>query len=147
MSTPANLQLTQIIAKAIHETDLRARLIADPKETLHSMNVYIPDEQNVTVLESNEKQSFFILPIMTHDDIEKLKIELNSLRPQRSVRSRILIKASQDLEFKAQLISNPKAVLNAEGMSIPEATTLQVFENSSSQLYIVLPYLCSHSHK
>lgn len=142
MSTQASL--SQVIAKAVHEPEFRSQLIANPRAMLHSMFIPISEEQTVTVLESKEGQVFFVLPILTDLVINDLKASLNSVHPQRSIRSRILIKAASDPEYKAALISSPKAIFSAEGMLIPESAELTVLENSDRHLYLVLPHIHKH---
>jgi len=146
MSTQTSTSISQVIAKAIHDPDFRTQLIAEPKETLHSMAVPIPAEQTVTVLESKEGQVFFVLPILTDEMIHDLNTSLLSVHPQRSARSRILIKAAQDPSYKAQLLASPKTVLADEGLTIPESSELAVLENSDQHLYIVLPHVHTHKH-
>jgi hypothetical protein len=138
------MQLTQVMAKAVHEPEFRTRLIANPKVVLDEMEIPIPLAQNVTVLESREGEIFFVLPVLTEAEIHQLRHSLNTVHPQRSVRSRILLKARDDPEYKAQLLQEPKAMLKAEGLPIPEASTVTLLENSSTQLFLVLPHIHSH---
>ncbi len=133
------MQLTQVMAKAVHETSFRLRLLESPKSVLDEMDVTIPAAQSVIVLESRQDEIFFVLPIVTDQEAEHLASSLNTVHPQRSVRSRVLLKARQDPNYKAQLLQEPKAVLIAEGLPIPESATVTVLENSSEQLYLVLP--------
>jgi hypothetical protein len=51
--------------------------------------------------------------------------------------STIVAKAWSDPAFKARLLADPKAVLEAEGVTI--ATKVQVVENTSALSYFVLP--------
>jgi hypothetical protein len=146
MSKQISALLSQVVAKAVHEPEFRSQLLTHPKRTLSHLAIPIPDEQNVTVLESKEGQIFFVLPILSDDDVKQLSASLSSVHPQRSIRSRVLIKAAQDSDYKAQLVRDPKAVLNAEGMMIPESAELAVLENSDRQLYIVLPQIHTHKH-
>jgi hypothetical protein len=138
------MQLTQVMAKAVHEPDFRSRFMENPKVILDEMDIPIPSAQNVTVLESREGEIFFVLPVLTEEDVNQLRHSLNTVHPQRSVRSRILLKAREDPDYKAQLIQQPKAMLKAEGLSIPDASTVTLLENSPDQLYIVLPHIHSH---
>lgn len=142
---PTTTPLTQVIAKALREPELRSQLMAEPRKTLQTMNVDLPAEQQVTVLESTAQQSFFVLPILTEADVQQLQNSLDTVHPLRSVRSRVLIKAFHDPDYKLQLLKNPKAVLRAEGLPVPESTAMTALENSLEQLYIVLPHV-HHSH-
>jgi len=140
------MQLTQVIARAIHEPEFRSRLLDQPKQVLQDMSIPIPQEQNVTVLESRDGTIFFVIPIMTSEEIEQLGVAVNSLHPQRSVRSRILLKAIQDPLYKAELFKQPKSILQTEGLPIPESADVTVLENSPEQLYIILPHVHTHAH-
>jgi hypothetical protein len=140
------MQLTQVMAKAVHEPDFRLRFLESSKSVLDEMDVMIPSTQNVTVLESREGEIFFVVPVMTDQEAEHLATSLNTVHPQRSVRSRVLLKARQDPNYKAQLLQEPKAVLIAEGLPIPESATVTLLENSLEQLYLVLPHVHSQNH-
>ena len=82
------MQLTQVMAKAVHEPEFRSRFMEHPKVILDEMNIPIPPAQNVTVLESREGEIFFVLPILTEEEVKQLRNSLNTVHPQRSVRSR-----------------------------------------------------------
>jgi hypothetical protein len=140
------MQLTQVMAKAVHEPDFRSRFMENPKVILDEMDIPIPSAQNVTVLESREGEIFFVLPVLTEEDVTQLRHSLNTVHPQRSVRSRILLKAREDPDYKAKLIEEPKEILKAEGLPIPDTSTVTLLENSPEQLYIVLPHIHSHAH-
>jgi hypothetical protein len=64
MPLSTDIQIAQVIAKALHEPGFRSKLMNEPEETLRSMKVSIPDGQSVTVLESNGRETYFILPII-----------------------------------------------------------------------------------
>jgi hypothetical protein len=138
------MQLTQVMAKAVHEPDFRSRFMENPKVILDEMNIPISPAQNVTVLESQAGEIFFVIPVLTEEDVNQLRDSLNTVHPQRSARSRILLKAREDPLYKAKLIEEPKTTLKAEGLPIPNTSTVTVLENSPEQLYIVLPHIHSH---
>jgi Nitrile hydratase, alpha chain len=136
--------IPQVIAKALHEPEFRDRLIANPKQVLHAIAMPIPEEQAVTVLESKAGQVFFVLPIMTEQDVQQLSASLADVHPQRSVRAKVLIRAAQDAGYKSQLFKEPKATLNAAGMMIPDSAEVTVLENTDQQFYIILPHIHTH---
>lgn len=51
----------------------------------------------------------------------------------------VVRKAMDDPTFKAKLKEQPKAAFAEEGLQIPEDMSVTVFENTPSQLHIVLP--------
>ena len=52
---------------------------------------------------------------------------------------KIIAKAWRDPAFKAELIANPAAALQAEGIEVPEGMTVTVVENTDKQFHLVLP--------
>jgi Nitrile hydratase, alpha chain len=136
---PLDKQLSDAIAQSLHDPAFRIQLLAHSRQALSSLGIEIPPQQQVTVLESTSTQTFLILPIMTDREIEHLQAGVSSQRSMRSVRSRIILKTWQDPDYKARLCTDPKAVLIAEGVKIPDLATVKVLENSSEYLYLVIP--------
>jgi hypothetical protein len=133
-----------VIAQALRDPALRAKLLTEPKQTLLAMNVPIPADQAVTVLESDGACSFFVVPVMTPADVQELKDSLGAVQNSRSARSRVLIKAAEDPDYKMQLMQDPKAVLQAAGINIPDPINITILENSAEQLHIVIPAIPHH---
>ena len=52
---------------------------------------------------------------------------------------RVIAKAWADEEFRAALLANPRAALQAQGIEVPEGLTLNVLENSDKVFNLVLP--------
>ena len=56
------------------------------------------------------------------------------------LKTRILNKADEDGDFRAQLIADPKAAISAEtGVTIPEEFDVAVHEDSATTAHLVLP--------
>ncbi|OMF22375.1 NHLP leader peptide family natural product precursor [Paenibacillus sp. FSL H8-0548] len=52
----------------------------------------------------------------------------------------VIQKAWEDSEFKAQLLANPKAALKeAFGIDVPQGIEINIVEETSTNLYFVLP--------
>ena len=51
----------------------------------------------------------------------------------------IIAKAWRDPAFKASLIANPAAALEAEGIVVSSGMTVTVLENTDKHFYLVLP--------
>jgi Nitrile hydratase, alpha chain len=134
-------RLSDAIAQAVHEPKFRAQLLDRPKQTLASLDIQIPPAQAVFALESTPQQTFLVIPVMTDREIEILRAGLNSGRALRATRSRIMLKAWQDPDYKARLLADPKAVLITEGFQIPDTATVKVLENDAEHLYLVIPNL------
>ena len=56
------------------------------------------------------------------------------------LKGRILNRASEDSDFRAHLIADPKSAISAElGRTIPEGFDIQVHEDGASTAHLVLP--------
>ena len=56
------------------------------------------------------------------------------------LKDQILNKASEDVEFRARLIADPKAAISAEiGTTIPDGFDVTVHEDSATTAHLVLP--------
>ena len=56
------------------------------------------------------------------------------------MRDHVIGKATDDAEFRARLVADPKAVLTEEfGISLPDSFALSVHEDSSTHVNLVLP--------
>lgn len=56
------------------------------------------------------------------------------------LKEQILTRASEDSEFRARLIADPKATISAEtGISIPDGFDVAVHEDSATTAHLVLP--------
>jgi xanthine/CO dehydrogenase XdhC/CoxF family maturation factor len=134
-------QLSDAIAQAVKNPTFRTQLLDRPKQTLAKLDIQIPPEQAVTVLESTPGQTFLVIPIMTDREVEILEAGLNSGRAQRANRSQMLLQAGRDPDYRSQLLTNPRAVLTAAGFQIPDTATVTVMENSLEHLYLVIPFV------
>ncbi|MBD2207949.1 NHLP leader peptide family natural product precursor [Calothrix sp. FACHB-1219] len=57
-----------------------------------------------------------------------------------SLQEHIIAKAMEDPAYKQRLLSNAKEVLEEElGVELPEGLSIEVLQQSSKQLYLVLP--------
>ena len=56
------------------------------------------------------------------------------------MKTQIMKKATEDGDFRAKLLADPKPVISAElGLSIPERFTIQVHEDDATSAHVVLP--------
>ena len=61
-------------------------------------------------------------------------------RTMSEMRSHILAKAAADMDFRAQLLADPKSALTAElEIPIPQAFEVHVHEDSATAAHFVLP--------
>ena len=56
------------------------------------------------------------------------------------MKAHIMARATEDGEFRAKLLADPKPVISAElGVTIPENFAIQVHEDSATTAHMVLP--------
>ena len=56
------------------------------------------------------------------------------------MKAHIMARATEDGEFRAKLLADPRSVISAElGVSIPETFAIQVHEDSAATAHLVLP--------
>ncbi len=61
---------------------------------------------------------------------------------RKDAEARIIAKAWKDKAYKQELLTNPKGVIEREfGIKIPEEVSIQITEETSTSLYMVLPML------
>ena len=62
--------------------------------------------------------------------------EQNTLQQQMSA---IIAKALKDEAFRGRLLSNPKATVEQEGITLPPGMNVHVYEETSTTIHLVLP--------
>lgn len=58
---------------------------------------------------------------------------------QEKKMAKLIAKVWSDESFKDRLFADPKAVLAAEGITVPEGADVKVLEQTEKQLYLVIP--------
>jgi hypothetical protein len=58
---------------------------------------------------------------------------------KQEIEESLIAKAWQDNSFKQELLSNPKSVLQREGIILPEGVDIKVLEESISSFYLIIP--------
>lgn len=53
--------------------------------------------------------------------------------------NQIIAKCWTDESFKQKLLANPAAILEAEGVTMPEGVSVKAVENTDTMLYLLIP--------
>ena len=62
------------------------------------------------------------------------------MKTEQDMEKTVLDKANENADFRAQLLSNPKAAIEqALGVTVPEDFTIKVHEEDSRTAHLVLP--------
>jgi hypothetical protein len=59
---------------------------------------------------------------------------------QRKKMAKVIAKAWSDKSFKEKFLSDPKAVLEANGLPLPADLEVKVLEQTDKLMYIVVPF-------
>lgn len=57
-----NKKIDQLVAKTWSDAEFKAKLLANPAETLRAEGIEIPDGVKVTVVENTKEQFYILLP-------------------------------------------------------------------------------------
>jgi hypothetical protein len=58
---------------------------------------------------------------------------------RREMEKKLIDRAWQDAAFQQELLSNPKATLEKEGIKLPVNIEVKVFEETPTTLYLIIP--------
>lgn len=58
---------------------------------------------------------------------------------RKEIEEKLIARAWQDASFKHELLSNPRAAFEKEGITLPESIEIRVVEESANTLCFVLP--------
>lgn len=58
----------------------------------------------------------------------------------RKKMAKVVAKAWSDESFKKRLISDPKTVLESQGVVVPEGLEIKVVEQTKELVYVVIPF-------
>ncbi len=59
--------------------------------------------------------------------------------PRRELEEKLIARAWQDTAFKQELLSNPRATLEKEGIKLSANIEVRVFEETPTTLYMIIP--------
>jgi hypothetical protein len=61
------------------------------------------------------------------------------MKEQNKKYAKLIAKVWSDASFKERLLADPRAVLEAEGISVPPGVDVKVLEQTYTQLFLVIP--------
>ena len=71
MADTDDTKIANVIARAWTDSEFKARLHSDPRSALREMNVVLSGGVKISVIESDEENSFFILPPAPDGELSK----------------------------------------------------------------------------
>ena len=133
--------VAELVAKSCQDMEFRKAFLANPLSALYEAGAGSelagPGAPLVMVHENTCGVLHLILPPMSDDGCQIPFIETPS--GLGLVLTGLLRGAAVDLSLRKALVTDPAAVVDARGASLPPGMELRVHEDSESELHIVLP--------
>lgn len=140
MGNGRNKTIGRIIARAWSDSAFKDRLLAEPADALSVLNLVLPAGKSVVVVENTQTLTHIVLTAPRYTETMSVFTDIKEFgESYRDPRLFPLNWGSHDPVFTARFKANPKAALSYMGVDVPDAITIEVEENSASQVYLVLP--------
>jgi hypothetical protein len=125
----------QLCQKAWDNPIFKQQLLENPKAILAEAGITIPEELDLKAVEETDFNRYILLS----DESEVLEGG-----EEEDPLANLKAKAAQDDAFKAELVSQPKSVIEKElGLHLPSWMEVDVLEETPTQSFLIIPYLPS----
>ena len=115
-----------LIDQTLADPAFRAKLLADPAATAAAAGVALPAGVTLKVVEDAPMRMNLVIGGITDDTPDEA--------------AALLAKAESNPKFKAKLLADPKGTAQMEsGVMLPDSFEVEVFENTPTAVYLVLP--------
>jgi Nitrile hydratase, alpha chain len=131
----------RVVAKAWADPAFKQRLVADPLAVLQEHGLPVPAGLAARVVENTTDTVYLVLPARPRGELsakEVGRVTGEETEPAKKL-GHVLIKALQDEAFKRRLVADPRAVLQEEGVPLPEGKTVRVVEDTPQSVHVILP--------
>jgi nitrile hydratase len=135
-----NETVGQIIARAWSDPEFAQRLLADTHAALAELGIAIPLEKSVVAIENNAALTYIVLPSLRYTETKSAYADIKAFgESYRDPRLSPLDWASRDPVFTERLKADPKAALRDMGMEVVDAMSVEIVQNTTTQVCLVLP--------
>ena len=135
-----NETVGQIIAQSWSDLEYKNRLLADPADALSVLKLELPAGKSIVVVENTPALTHIVLTAPRYTETKSVFTDIKEFSESyRDPRLFPLNWGSHDPIFTARFRADPKAALSYMGVDVPDAITIEVLENSTTQVYLVLP--------
>ena len=134
-------EYAQVVAKTWEDEGFKRRLVTDPRAVLREFGIAVPDGQTVRVVENTDETVYVALPTKPAGALSDGQLARVGGEGQGATRKvgQLLLKVWQDPTFKRRLVADPRAVLQEEGLPVPEGKAVRVVEDTAETTHLVLP--------
>ena len=135
-----NETVGQIVAKAWSDPAFSRRLLADTHAALAELGIAIPAGKSVVAAENTATLTWIVLPSLRYTETKSALADIKAFgESYRDPRLTPLSWASRDPVFTERLKSNPGAALRDMGMEVADAMSVEIVQNTMTQVHLVLP--------
>ncbi|MGK5095258.1 NHLP leader peptide family RiPP precursor [Deltaproteobacteria bacterium TL4] len=120
----------EIIQRTWNDASFKQKFISDPKSVLKEYGNEIGENLQVSVHDDSQDTMHFVL-------LDKSQMAGTNLKSDPIV-GKVMTRAHEDASYKKRLLSDPKNAVQ-EVLGIKAPANVQVHENTSRHLHIVLP--------
>ena len=135
-----NKTVGRIVAKAWSDPEFARRLLADTHAALAELGIAIPANRSVVAVENNRRLTYIMLPSLRYTETKSAYADIKAFgESYRDPRLSPLDWAARDPVFTERLKADPKAALRDMGMEVADAMSVEIVQNTGTQVYLVLP--------
>jgi hypothetical protein len=137
-----NETMGRIIAQAWSDSTFKDRLLANSATALAELDFGLPAGKSVVVVENTATLTHIVLTAPRYTETKSVYTDIKEFgESYRDPRLSPLNWGSHDPVFTARFKFDPKAALRYMGVEVSDAMTIEVVENSTTQVHLVLPAL------
>ena len=135
-----NETVGRIVARAWSDPDFSQRLLADTHGALADLGIAIPAGKSVVAVENDPARTCIVLPSLRYTETKSAYADIKAFgESYRDPRLTPLSWASRDPVFTERLKAGPRAALRDMGMDVADAMSIEIVQNTMTQVYLVLP--------
>ncbi|MDD2707062.1 MAG: NHLP leader peptide family RiPP precursor [Verrucomicrobiae bacterium] len=132
------VKLGEIIAKAWQDESFRKDLIANPKKILTTAGIKLPEGANIHVVRDTFLERNAVLsnkPLPKEQELDELPVPANLYQ----VYAHIYTRCQKDPDFCKKFKTDPVAVVESLGITVPKGLKINVLEANEKDKYFVIP--------
>ena len=140
MGSGRNDTMGLIIARAWSDSAFKDELLANPETVFAKLDWKLPTGKSVTVVENTSTFTHIVLTAPRYTETKSVYSDIKDFgESYRDPRLFPLNWGSHDPVFTARFKADPKIALRYLGVDVPDKMTIEVVENSTSKIPLVLP--------
>ena len=137
-----NETVGRIVARAWSDQDFRQGLLGDTRSALMELGFAMPDGKSVTTVENSRTMTYLVIPSLRYTETKSAYADIKSYGETYGDPRLVPLEwASRDPVLVERLIAAPKAMLGKLGVEVANAMSVEIVQNTATNIYLVLPAL------